>query len=698
MHDKLLLLHKLLNEITEIENEDTLTQLTKSYQKKLGVSSEEDALQLLLSDTEMLGRELLLLKSHGVDLSRSKKLAAMTEEERTELAETEKIIDENRFNYHFQPIVNAADGTIYSYEALMRPTSDMRLSPFHILKYAELLGRMTDIERATFLNVLGIIDSSTERFKEKKVFINSIPKVKLNNNDLRRVGELLLKHSDTAVVEFTEYAESDEEDLTGFRERYQNMGVKMAIDDYGTGYSNVKNLLRYMPHYVKIDRSLISDIQNNPKKRHFVREIIEFCHSTDIMALAEGVETFEEMRAVILLGVDLIQGYYTAKPAAQIVDSIPYEIIQEIKLCQQERQDGREHHVYAAEAVDRIQLDKLAKDGYKCIFVGKTAEKENKVTIIGSPSLDTEISVVVAKNYKGDIVLENAHLSNVKNRPCIDLSEHSEVTLTLNGENKLVKSGIRVPKSAKLTLEGEGLLDIQFEAAEYFGIGNDITSEHGELIFNQMGKIEIHARGKTGTCIGSGMGGAITVNRGKINLIINGHTGVGIGALYGDSNLEINNCAIDAEISLMNGVAIGSYTGCTKVNIWKASTKLFMSGKDASAIGTLRGNSADITINDALVMMNVRSPRCTCIGSLEGSTALNMESAMFRADISGNQSLPFGGLNGGTVVSLCNANATFTMETNMNVEEYIAANSIEIIGGRASLSNHGAEINLKLPN
>ena len=123
------------------------------------------------------------------------------------------------------------------------------------------------------------------------------------------------------------------------------MGIRIAVDDYGSGYSNVSNLLRYMPNYVKIDRSLLSDIQNSPKKRHFVREIIQFCHDNDIMALAEGIETAEELHTVILLGADLIQGYYTARPAPEIIDSIPHDIKQMIIRYHQEHEDGRDQQI-----------------------------------------------------------------------------------------------------------------------------------------------------------------------------------------------------------------------------------------------------------------------------------------------------------------------------------------------------------------
>ena len=695
MQDKLLLLHNFLNEIKNTENEDELTRLSARYKNMLDITAEEDVLYKLLQDAQMLGEELLFLKSSVTDISRNRKLATLTTEERTELAEVETIIDENRFSYHFQPIVNTCDGGIYSYEALMRPKSDMKMTPLHVLKYAELLGMQNDIERATFLNVLNIIDSNKAQFGDRKVFINSIPKVKLDGNDFRHVGELLMKHSGTVVVELTEQTESEEDEIDTLKERYQNMGVEMAIDDYGTGYSNVTNLLRYMPNYVKIDHSLINDIHNNPKKRHFVREIIEFCHGNDIMALAEGVETYAELRAVILLGADLIQGFYTARPDAEVIDSIPDEIRQEIKLCQQERQDGRGQQVYAAEAGERIQLDKLVEDDYKCIFAGESNTEDNAITIIGSPSLDTEIHIEIAKNFKGRIILENVHMSNVKNRPCINLGENSDVVLVLKGENKLNMGGIRVPEEARLTLEGDGKLDINVEAAEYFGIGNDASSRHGDLIFKQTNIVTIIASGRVGVCIGSGLGGNIMMAQGKFVLNIRGNTGVGIGSLHADSKLNICNCAIQANMSLMKSTAIGSLTGCVDVSICQSSTKLHIGGEEAAALGTLNGDNATVYINDALTTINVRGFRCACVGSVDKDTCFTLENAAFHVVAGGENSLPFGSLGGDTKVILNNADTSVTMETSIDMEKYISAVDFEITGGRTILSNYGNDIPLK---
>ena len=692
MKDKLLLMHQFLNEIVHIEKEEDMVRLSECYKDKLFSSSEEDVLYMLWEDAQTLGKEILSLKTSADDASLNRRLDALTADEKIVLAEVERIIDENRLRYHFQPIVSATDGEIYAYEALMRPESDMCLSPFHILKYTELMGRLNDIERATFLNVLNIIESDKAKFKGRRVFLNSIPKTKVSGDDFRRVGELLMKHSDTVVIEMTEQDEPDETELNSVKERYQNLGIKTAIDDYGTGYSNVKNLLRYMPNYVKIDRSLLSEIQNSPKKRHFVREIIEFCHGNGIVALAEGVETFEELRAVILLGVDLIQGFYTAKPNEDVIDAIQYRIRQEIRFCQQERQDGKDQQVYTVEGTERVLLDRLVENDYKCILIGKDSAGNGEVTVVGLPSLDTDIHIETAKDFKGRVILENVHLSNVKNRPSINLGENSDATLVLRGDNKLNKSGIRVPESARLVLEGDGGLNIYLDAGEYYGIGNDISSKHGELIFNQSGTVTINANGQMGICIGSGLGGAIAICQGKYVLEITGDTGVGIGAFDADSRLDISSCDFSAEGSLAKGVAIGSLRCDADIKISRSTVKLNIGGEETVAIGTIGGNNAEVLIKDAIVITNIGARRGTCVGALDERTNFKVENANYRATARGEKALPFGGFGRNTKVSFIDADTTVNLETDVSLEKYVPKDNIEVTRGRMKFTVKGEEV------
>lgn len=242
------------------------------------------------------------------------------------------VLDDADITYYFQPIVNAADGTIYGYEALMRHEGAVPLSPFDIIEGAQMLNRMYDVQKITFNCVLDQAGEKKEHFSEKKIFINSLPAYRLRGNDRTQIFEKLEKFREQIVVEYTESSEFTDEELLHQQEDNAFLGIEVALDDYGSGYSNVNNLLRYKPRYVKIDRMLVSGIESNAQKQHFVKSIISYSKENNILSLAEGVETEAELDCVISLGVDLIQGYYTGYPAKDPVSAIDEHVSEQIRI------------------------------------------------------------------------------------------------------------------------------------------------------------------------------------------------------------------------------------------------------------------------------------------------------------------------------------------------------------------------------
>ena len=680
---KLKLLHELFSELKGINSLKELEAVTGKYFPSLDTDGSAEW-KNVLEDIWNIGNELATLRENDTNECR---FAVRTEQERAELAEVRRIIDENLFDYHFQPIVRATDGTIYSYEALMRPRSSVCPSPYHIIKYAEIMERLDDIEKATFLNVLGIIDSKKEEFGGRKVFINSIPRARLNDENLSKTKAFMEKHPDSVVVEMTEQSEMGESEFGEIREMYDGMNVQIAIDDYGTGYSNVHNLLRYMPHYVKIDRSLLSDIHNNRQKRYFVREIIDFCHDNGILALAEGVETSEELHTVVKLGVDLIQGYYTARPSAVIAESIPREIRQEIKRYRQEREDGKKLQVYNAVKSERVLLERLEKDGYKCVMVG--GDGNGDMIVAGSPEIDTKIHIDVANDFRGSIILDNAMLSNEKNRPCINIGENCDVELVLSGNNQLKNGGIKVPESSKLTVSGDGGLSVFINGSGYYAIGNDGESRHGELVFRQGVTIDNHAA--SGVGIGSGLGGKISILKGQFFINMAGYMGVGIGAIDTDTDLELFACDISVEISSEHGVAIGTLDGNCRVSVRHSALKLYLSGTDTVGIGTLKGGNCDVVICEAGTKFNIIADRCSAVAALEGATRFILDKASMNVVVKGDNALALGSLSGDSEIQLVNSDSSIDLVTKTDYADYISEDKIRIDGGRARIVINGAE-------
>lgn len=681
MGEKLYVLRELLSKALYIVSKDDSDALIDEYSKKLDALNDEH-MQLLLSDIRKLCDEISFLRSEKSNDFYNRQLSTLTEQERKELAESLRIISENLFDYHFQPIVSAIDGEIYSYEALMRPRSELCPSPFHIIKYAEFARKLEDIEAATFLNVLNIVDSKNELFLNKKIFINSIPRAVISRKKFEIIKKLLVKYTGSFVVEMTEQSELNDYELNEIKELYRQYNMKIALDDYGTGYANVQNLLRYMPDYVKIDRSLLSGIHNNKKKRHFVREIVEFCHENNILAIAEGVETTEELRSVILLGVDLVQGYYTSRPSANIIDSIPYDIKKEIMLYQEERQTGKKQHIYTAENNERISIERLSKDNYDSILIG--CHSGSDITVTSTPGFNPLIHIEIENGFKGTIHLENVTLTSFNNHPCIVIGENCDVLLDFIGSNFLVSGGICVPETSKLTCSGDGHLKVIVDGSSFYAIGNDIDKRHGEIVLES--GITVDNKSAACVCIGSGLGGKINFIKGQYLFSMTGYMGVGIGAYTGDC--EVNFFASDITVngSLERGVGVGTLSGNCKVQINHAAAKMYMSGNETVGIGTLGGIMSDVTVDEASVVTNVAAVRCTGIGALYSNSTFSILKSNLSIASEGNYALAIGGIEGISKIDMVNSDCTISLITDPDYMKYVDEGNIHIIGGRMKVT------------
>ena len=609
----------------------------------------------------------------------------LTPEEKLDMETVGQILDGNLFTYHFQPIVSAVDGSIFSYEALMRSKTERRISPLTILKYADMMNRLVDVERDTMLNVLNIVEEQADIFSGKKVFINSIPGTVVSGEDQTKISGMIRKHPDTVVIELTEQAELSDSELDRLKNFYNNLGAGLAVDDYGTGYSNVSNLLRYMPDVVKIDRALLSDIQNSDQKQHFFRDIVEFCHGNDILALAEGVETSEELRTVILLGADLIQGYYTARPAAEILGELDENIKNEIVRYRREMVEGSGDEEYIAGRINRISVSQLLREHKTSIVIGDKNAAFQDITIVGTPGEIHRLYIEILEGYDGRVTLENVTLSNFKKRPCINMAENSRLVLRLVGANRMIDGGIQVPESSKLSLEGDGSLNIRIDDEGGFGIGNRPDRAHGEIEFYQDGEIRMDLNGNKVVGIGAGLGGSLQINRGKYDIYINGDECVGIGALEGESNLVMHDSDMQVDVASMQGVCIGSLRNSSSLEIWSSHVKCSIAGKRVSTLGTIKGRNARIDASESGMVLTVNADLAAGIGALNGHTEVSVGSATLRFNGSGNEIYCFGGVTEDTKASLTNSDVNIEIRSASGGVSRAPKEQIVFMHGRARI-------------
>jgi EAL domain-containing protein (putative c-di-GMP-specific phosphodiesterase class I) len=208
----------------------------------------------------------------------------------------------------FQPVVDLKDGSIYAYEALLRSKSPHFNNPvamFDAAVKADCVGELGRLCRKI----------AVETCEEWPLFINIHPQ-EFDEAWLVQPDDPIFCHGRTVHLEITESVPLSHFALcNSVLKEIRGKGLKLAIDDFGAGYSNVKYISDLSPEIVKIDRELVKGLELAGRGIDLVRQIVTMCKGMGAKVVAEGIETREELMAVKQAGVDFGQGYLLARPA-----------------------------------------------------------------------------------------------------------------------------------------------------------------------------------------------------------------------------------------------------------------------------------------------------------------------------------------------------------------------------------------------
>lgn len=228
------------------------------------------------------------------------------------------------FTMAFQPIVNCSNNTIYGYEALVRGINNE--SAYSVIsklndknRYLfDQLCRVKAISLASQLNITSMLS------------INFLPNaIYTPERCIRTTFEAAQQYdfpSERIMFEFTEVEKMDDtEHVKRIVDYYQSLGFKTAVDDFGAGYSGLNLLADFQTDIIKLDMALIRNIDSNKVRQSIVRNCLTMFNELNITALAEGIETYEEYLWLRDAGIDLMQGYYFAKPGFESLPDIEHE-------------------------------------------------------------------------------------------------------------------------------------------------------------------------------------------------------------------------------------------------------------------------------------------------------------------------------------------------------------------------------------
>lgn len=598
-----------------------------------------------------------------------------------------RIVMDNMLMYYVQPIVETTTGEIVAYEALMRTVGDIKMEPKQILSIASGQNNLYAIEKLTFFNTLRLLSENQQVFANKKLFINSMSEYMLTEEDFNDLyltfGELLEK----IVIEIVEDSDATAEGIETLRKRLSFTHSQLAIDDYGTGYSNLTNLLKYKPDYVKIDRSLIADIHNDLKKQQLVTQIIEFCRDNQLQSLAEGVETAQELKTVIRLGIDLVQGYYTSKPKPLFLDSIAKDVKDEIIKTNLETRPNGTRKIYAARNDTEIDLLKLALEKYTDIHI-----YQSKLTIVGDPDKQVKMNIAVMDNHSCELTLKNVNMVSGNSKPTISVGEYARLVLIISKNNKLGYSGIYVPMGSQFEMTGKGSLTIDCYASAGIGIGNDYDHGYGDITVDMQGTLEIICNGMETVCIGGGYNddeSEIKLLSGKTKLYMYSHNGLAIGSYNGDANIEIDEkCDLDITVSGIKVTCIGSCKGIATVSC-AGNINMFCTGAQAVGIGSLEEGEGSILVRKGRINIKMRSAKHSCIGAIDGDVNTKIMNAEIIIDSEGDFATGIGDPQGSGNVFIMDSAVTMNM---------LCGNPNDICSGSGDVQIQNSTINSVVNN
>ncbi|MEA2099859.1 MAG: EAL domain-containing protein [Campylobacterota bacterium] len=219
----------------------------------------------------------------------------------------------------YQPIVDK-QGEIIKHETLMRLQdidSSNLISPFYFLDVAIKTRLYEPLSSVVIFKALNMLATTNHTLSMNFTYSD------INNSEfIRKVENFLILHEGVGrrtVFEITE-SESIEnyDEVKGFIKRFRKYGVKIAIDDFGSGFSNFEYILEIEPDYLKIDGSLVKDIDKDTRAHTLVEAIVQFSHKLGIKIIAEYVHSEVIFNMLKELDVDEYQGFYFSKPLENI--------------------------------------------------------------------------------------------------------------------------------------------------------------------------------------------------------------------------------------------------------------------------------------------------------------------------------------------------------------------------------------------
>lgn len=283
----------------------------------------KDFLTKPFEHTEVLLRVGNLLETRSLQVSLQARNAALeeevreaaetrrreAEEHRDRLARIDEMLSKRQVHMVFQPIIDLPTSRLAGYEALARFPTEPGWTPDVWFAEAESVGRGRELEMLAVRSALEHLDQLPDHLY---LSVNVGPSTATSSE----LAGLVRPYRHRVVVELTEHEQVDQYDqLSASLDDLRDAGIRIAVDDAGSGYASLRHILRLSPDIIKLDTDLTRGIHSDNSRRALAAALSVFAEAIGASITAEGIETGEELDTVRQLGICCGQGYFLGRPA-----------------------------------------------------------------------------------------------------------------------------------------------------------------------------------------------------------------------------------------------------------------------------------------------------------------------------------------------------------------------------------------------
>jgi EAL domain-containing protein (putative c-di-GMP-specific phosphodiesterase class I) len=244
-----------------------------------------------------------------------------------ERSQYDTVVEQNNtVSIAFQPIVNCIEQRIVGYEALVRGSNNENADI--------VMAKVTKQNRYSFDQLCRnkALEDASRLGLDLMLSINFLPNALANRRhcveSTLEVAQRYNFPTHNIIFEFTEVEKMrNAVNVANIIKTYKQLGFKTAIDDFGAGYSNLSLLADLQTDFVKLDMSLIRNIHQDHVRQTIVSHTIYLFKALGIQVIAEGIETQEEMSWLRSSGIELMQGYYFARPLTGLLPLVDFSLV-----------------------------------------------------------------------------------------------------------------------------------------------------------------------------------------------------------------------------------------------------------------------------------------------------------------------------------------------------------------------------------